>query len=1033
MKPGDKLRVQADPGRVGVFTGITRQIGPNLYLQVSFPDTTEYKQEKTLELVPSEKEDMFELVETGRFGRARDLRGSITHIRLNGRIGNLIYSLNTTNTDYYPHQFKPVLNFLKSPSNNMLIADEVGLGKTIEAGLIWTEIRSRYDYRRLVVICPAMLRDKWKMELENKFGIPAILVGRDDMLEHLESAKHSPLKEIALIGSYQGLRPGRGWKEEEDLSLSQNQLAYYLRDHDDGSPLIDMVIMDEAHYMRNPHRPTSDLGDLFRSVSHHTLLLSATPIHLRNRDLYQLMNLIDPETFQRETDFDIILSANEPIVELLTLVTNGKITAKVFLEKISDASNSPLLMGNRQLALLKNNPPSERDLRDEKKRVKIASELENINILGRAISRTRKRDVIENNVLRDPHRQHVKMNEYEAELYENVTNLVREYAARNSQYEGFLMVMPQRQVSSSMAAALKSWRERSDELMSVAYEDLGYDDSDRGMGPLVTELVTQAENLGDLDKLIENDTKYLELIRILNMLIKDSPKEKIILFSYFKPTLYYLKERLMKDGFRPVVLTGGQGMNKTEIIMNFEASLTDQILISTEVASEGVDLQFSRFLINYDLPWNPMRIEQRIGRIDRIGQKAPKITIWNLFYSDTIDDRIYTRLYERLDIFQRSLGGMEAILGEKIQQLTGDLIRTKLTPEQESIRVDQTFHALANVQEEEERLEENASSLIAHGEYLLRQVKAARDLERTISSNELVRYTRDFFLKHYQGSTMTHIPQKGEYIYEVNLSVKAIHDLQLFMRNEQLGTESRFSLGDVGNIFCEFSNKMGGKQPKHLERVNQWHPLVRFVADSIRTRKEVFYPAVALKFSTSTDARVKPGNYFFILDHWSASGVQTIDHLYYYAINMDTNTPLLAEEAELLVTRAAFNGTDLQILPEEMQPEIWSKHLENCMILCDEKYDEYISKITRENEDRADIQLNSLKQHFNIQMERLNNEIEKLEREGKQKGADLRKGKAEKLKRRVEQQVHNINEHRSTIHDRSTINTGIIRVHEGVN
>jgi superfamily II DNA/RNA helicase len=112
------------------------------------------------------------------------------------------------------------------------------------------------------------------------------------------------------------------------------------------------------------------------------------------------------------------------------------------------------------------------------------------------------------------------------------------------------------------------------------------------------------------------------------------------------------------------------------------------VLLTAEVGSEGVDLQFSRVLINYDLPWNPMKIEQRIGRIDRIGQEAEKIFIWNLGYADTIDERTYARLLAKLHIFKRVLGGMEAILGELINELTSDLSSCPLTAEQERKRID---------------------------------------------------------------------------------------------------------------------------------------------------------------------------------------------------------------------------------------------------------------------------------------------------------------------------------------------------------
>ncbi len=153
-----------------------------------------------------------DLFKQGKFGRARDLRGAITHIRLSGRLADLIYSMETTNTDFYPYQFKPVLNFLDSPSRGILIADEVGLGKTIEAGLIWTELRSRYDTRRLMVLCPAMLREKWKLELQRRFGMSASIMDTGDVLQTLKEYRAGNLSEFAIVASMQGLRPNEGGK-----------------------------------------------------------------------------------------------------------------------------------------------------------------------------------------------------------------------------------------------------------------------------------------------------------------------------------------------------------------------------------------------------------------------------------------------------------------------------------------------------------------------------------------------------------------------------------------------------------------------------------------------------------------------------------------------------------------------------------------------------------------------------------------------------------------------------------------------------
>ena len=156
----------------------------------------------------------------------------------------------------------------------------------------------------------------------------------------------------------------------------------------------------------------------------------------------------------------------------------------------------------------------------------------------------------------------------------------------------------------------------------------------------------------DFDELYQNDSKFNMLLNLLKDFFMQHPNEKIIMFSYFRGTIKYLAERLQQAGFDNEILMGGMKESKQSIIDRFKSEPSKSILIASEVASEGVDLQFCRILINYDLPWNPMKIEQRIGRIDRHGQQAEKINILNFCYNNTIDQRIYEKLYQRLNIFE---------------------------------------------------------------------------------------------------------------------------------------------------------------------------------------------------------------------------------------------------------------------------------------------------------------------------------------------------------------------------------------------
>lgn len=574
MNPGTTVRLKADPGRVGIITGKTRLRAGKTLWQVKFPDGADYHREIHLEIMTDDDEDPIDLLREGKLGRSRDLRGNLTHIRLTGRLANLIYSMNITNTDFYPYQFKPVLNLLDAPSNGLLIADEVGLGKTIEAGLIWTELRSRFDIRRVMVLCPAMLREKWQTELSRRFGIEGDILGSSDVMKYFREYKAGERQNYAMICSMQGLRPRRGWEREAGNDDNSSVLARFLESAQYEEHLLDLLIVDEAHYFRNPESMTSRLGRLLRSVSDYVLLLSATPIHLRNRDLYQLLNLVDENTFNQPHVFDEILQANEPLIRLKETVLHRELDQESFVSMLEDARAHPFFSDNRQIRGILENPPSDEELREKPFRTMIANRLESINLLGRSVNRTRKRDITEWRVIREPVAEMIPMSEPERRFYDRITELIREYALRGENHEGFLVVMPQRQMASSMAAAIQVWQEKNPNHKEQLYEDIGEDEIEEDLGPLTRELVDRAYEMGDFSELRANDSKYARLREMLTNHLNRHPDEKIVLFAYFRQTLKYLNVRLGEDGIESVVLMGGQKADKYETIEKFSQRQT---------------------------------------------------------------------------------------------------------------------------------------------------------------------------------------------------------------------------------------------------------------------------------------------------------------------------------------------------------------------------------------------------------------------------------------------------------------------------
>lgn len=1035
MIAGTRVRLSSDPGRIGIVTGQSRQRGGRQFWQVMFPDGSQYISEKQLDTISDEKEDGLDLFRKGKFGRARDLRGAITHIRLSGRLADLIYSMETTNTDFYPYQFKPVLNFLDSPSGGILIADEVGLGKTIEAGLIWTELRSRYDTRRLMVLCPAMLREKWKIELQRRFGINAMVADATGVLDTFREYRAGNMNDFAMVASMQGLRPNRGWEDDPTVGNKNSvKLAKFLNDNVHDGPLLDLLIIDEAHYLRNPQSMTARLGRLLRRVSEHVVLLSATPIHLKNQDLYHLLNLVDEDSFNQVHVFDDILEANAPLIQARDMVLRGDINRDAFLELLHNAGSHFLLSDNRQLKFLLKNPPDDSDLSNTAYRSELAQRLESINLLGKAVTRTRKREVTEWRVHREAIPEKIEMTEVETQFYNTVTALVRQYSLQKEAHEEFLLVTPQRQIASSMPAALKEWQQRriSWEQMELDEEFAEDSDTQKSVGPLVQMILDNVDELGDLEELWNNDSKYYRLSRELKRYLKDHPKEKIVVFAYFRPTLKYLHERLQQEGISTLLLLGGGSVNKYEAMERFEDPSGPSVLLASEVASEGVDLQFSRVVVNYDLPWNPMKVEQRIGRIDRLGQKSPSITVWNLFYTDTIDDRIYHRLFDRLGIFEYALGGLEAILGEEIKKLTIDLLRGTLSKEQEEQRIIQTEQAISNLRREEERLEQNASNLIAHGEYILKQVTAARELGRWITGEDIWIYIRDFFLANYTGCEF-HQLNDEELIFDVKLSEKAGHDFERFLHSQNLIGKSKLSLSVYRAVRCKFVNNVSQHRHGKYEQINQFHPLTRFVSEriqfSIKNSKTVHFPAVSLQLNAKEVSGLQMGSYVFYVERWTIKGIKDIERIVYCAMPAQGKTDFLSTDlAELLVTSAAKKGVDWLSAANELNIDQLIPLVESCMDLIEEQYDQYITRVENENDDRADLQENALRIHMARQQERFNEIIRRHEEKGNFQMIAPTKGLMNKMETRIKSKIRLIEERRNIKHFRKDICLGIIQL-----
>lgn len=1010
---GTQVRLVNDPQRIGVIIDDkpTTRGGRHRY-KVQIEGTVERISEERLERVPDSPTDPLDLLEAGNLGTPADLRRALIHVRLTGRLADIIYSIEATNTTFYAYQFKPVLRMLQTPANGMLIADEVGLGKTIEAGLIWTELSTRFNFNRLFVLCPASLCEKWKDELAVKIGVNAEICNLTEAHKALRESRNRR-RQFALISSMQGLR-SRRVSNSKSTKPGKRGIHKFLEDMEHEDDLIDVLIVDEAHYMRNSNTATHNLGRLLRGVSTYVILLSATPVHNRNRDLHSLLCLIDPDMFAAEEYLGEILKANEPLIEARAKLLTGNPSRAEIAKALERAKRNHLLSGSKQLDTLVSQF-EESDLEDIPTRLELAYRIELINLLSHTITRTRKREVLENRVVREPHSVFAPMTSREEEFYEMVTEIVTDYAIEQDLNESFLQVTPQQQMASCMPAALKSWQDKR----SLAEQESDYwlDDPNQdelNMGPLMSRLVTHATQIFQYQELHDSDSKYQRLMEILTQFFLDHSGAKVIIFSTFRATVAYLFNRLTVDGMSAIMLRGGGSVDKYEILRQFESPEGPQLLLSTEVGGEGIDLQFCWAIVNYDIPWNPMRLEQRIGRVDRLGQTSDKVRIWNLLYDDTIDSRIYRRLYEKLDLCRKALGDFEPIIGDALGRLSRTLLTNRLTPEQQEDRILQTALALEEQRAQQERLEDDAADLVAYGKYILEEVHAARHMQRWISGADLRFYVTNC-LDEYFPCYELRASNASNDEYKLMLPRKARHLLSDFLKKNRLrGTTSLNSR--VTPIRCRFSSVSSGSSVGDGETISQNHPLIRFVSHIYSHDTLHLRPAVSVWLSSSNmSEEFRVGTYLLAISLWSVQGIRNHERLAYEVVEVGTPEKLLGNDVgEILASACIKHGSpwsdiglryDLSHLYEIANSVLFTE--------LERRYNMFVASENALNSDRADILQRNLSLRFERQRANIKARILKLEMSGKLKTVPAEQGKENSLHERFKQRLDEIKDGRN--------------------
>ncbi len=593
-----------------------------------------------------------------------------------------------------PHQLLAVDFVLSRLRPRALIADEVGLGKTIEAALIYEELKARGVVNRVIVIAPAGICRQWQSEMKQKFNEDFAIFDKETVIAlkqlHGTNTNIWTLKN-RIITSMDFVKPRKITKD-----LSSRTLASRRWHNDQVFEAVveagfDLVIFDEAHKLSKDATGEETfrykMGNAMAEAAPFFLLLTATPHQGDPAKFKNLLNLVDSHLFLRNSD--------------LYPENVGKVTVRNNKRAVIDFENRKIF----------------------KKRFTSLFEIE-----------------------RDPDKD-----EIEIKLYNAVTQYVSqsyEMARRlNDRTTMFLLLIYQRMVSSSSRAILKSLLKRLDRLKSdhknitdskqeesadndqeldweeleeVAAEDqITYLESRSAYGCKKIEQSFLDLEIAELQKCVDlarkavigrNDTKFMKLLEIIDELKirENDPGLKFIVFTEFVETQKYLCDCLSNLGYEIALINGSMSSEEKERQKQlFEKKA--QFLISTDAGGEGINLQFCRAMINYDLPWNPMRLEQRIGRIDRIGQKHD-VKVINFQLKDTVEKRVRDVIEEKLERIRKEFNDGEDKLADILSNLQEEF-------DFEKIYMD----AVRDRGQDDRRLDEIAKNIYQRAKEIIRQ------------------------------------------------------------------------------------------------------------------------------------------------------------------------------------------------------------------------------------------------------------------------------------------------------------------------
>ena len=649
---------------------------------------------------------------------AGGLRAYLTSLHLLSPSANSLYSLRSGRVQFVPYQYRPVLRLVRTDRPRLLIADEVGVGKTIEAGLIIQELRARMDVASVLVICPKALVAERKWFLEMKRFDEHFMALDGPTLRHC-------LKETRLEGEW----PGQYAKAIAPFSLFDSDLIFGKERKGrrksegllalDPPPKFDLVIVDEAHHIRNPETYLHQAVRYFCDNAEAAVFLTATPVQLGSEDLFTLLNVLRPDLVIDRPSFEQMAAPNRFINEAVghcrAAGDGWPREARACLDEAGETEWGRLfLRDSPEFQRLRRR--LEEDRIDDPSRIGLIRSLEELYTFSSMINRTRRRD-IGAFTTRKPETLAIGFTPGQRRLHDDLLEVVARILARTHGPRNvrFMMTTIRRQAASCIHGLAPLLRD----LLAGRLDSLEATEADDEVD---TDIAFLAEVRGDVEALLERadgvdprDPKAEAFVGVLRDKARMA-NNKALVFSTFRHTLAYLEGHVRGAGLRYGLVHGGVADEaRADLRRRFALPKEDpdalDVLLSSEVGSEGLDFQFCDLLISYDLPWNPMRVEQRIGRIDRYGQRSESVAIVNLVTPGTVDADIYHRCLWRIGVFHRTVGGSEEILGEVTRELRDIADSFTLTPEERAGRLQQLGDNAIRQIQEESALEEAQAEL----------------------------------------------------------------------------------------------------------------------------------------------------------------------------------------------------------------------------------------------------------------------------------------------------------------------------------